>query len=372
MSVLFCQVLEDSILLAAQLTASRLEVDAAQSAGSRAVEKQKRMGEEVIAQLVSELELVKGAQKEENTSQISHAQAKMALARRRSMKAVHSTSCDWSSECGSQGLEDFTDETAVVKQLSRERNVMESLFIQEDKEGVEIPNAVEASIPITEFTPFADSTSTAFSEVRKRGSLSPSVGSREVGIMDEIKEHPEDEGLESGAGQVALQEANLVDITDHPLSVSSKEDHEEHGISCDLQQTHALEGKEEPQGTIPGASEELLDVDNAYILADESDNSETDATNEVDTGTVPDGVPENDERRLKKAWFEGTGGMKRADVALSAVAVAVSNSREIEREVIRVTPVPNTTSVNKRKSYFKWLTCCFGGSRIQVVEPLTP
>lgn len=359
-------------MLAAQLTAARLEVDAAQSEGSRAVEKQKRLGEEVIAQLVSELELVKGAQKEENTSQISHAQAKMALARRRSMKAVHSTSCDWSSEGGSQGIEEFTDETGVIKQLSRERNVMESLFIQEN-EGPDAQNEGESPVSLGEVVTTLDCTNSATPEVRKRGSLSPSMGSRDVVIMDEIKEHPEDEGLDSGAGDGPVsQEKELVRVEDNHLSISGKEDKKEFDSPFDTKITDTPEDDKEQKEATLDASEELLDVNNACILADVAESTETHEPNAVDSSTIPGDVLETDERRLKRAWFEGGGGMKRADITVNAVAVAEPQKKHFVQKVFQLTSLPRSASVNKRKSYFSWLQCCFGGSGIQVVEPLTP
>ncbi|GMH33390.1 hypothetical protein BSKO_01224 [Bryopsis sp. KO-2023] len=124
------QVLEDSILLAAQLTGARLEIDALRDEGCRAVQREKRQGDEIIAQLNAELEIVKNAQREENQnpSKIHHVQARMSLARRKSMKVVHSTSRDWTSENSPAPQSVYSDEDSILKQLTLERNVMETYF----------------------------------------------------------------------------------------------------------------------------------------------------------------------------------------------------------------------------------------------------
>lgn len=319
--------------------------------GHRAVEDQKRQGEQVIAELVAELELVKGARKEDNPSQMTHAQkSKMALARRRSMKAVHSSSCDFSSEGASPAqLGEMPDEEIVLKQLSLERNLMETAFgdkfpEKKDEGGAEDLSPSESS-PTAEQLPSED-----IQKFKKTGSLVGSAVHRDTLSLGGIQELPEEEGRETVMVQSDSSDEVNVQVSADSLTISSHMAVDGDPVTPRSQCSTDGGGKAQKDDI---TNEEAINIESddegGFCTQDSSDVKQT---GEVVTSTGPTMEP----------MVHGTVGMTRSDTCMS-YGVRDYKDRAIQLDSV---PVPRAFSGSMRRrrgTFLNWFTCCFGGKQ---------
>lgn len=389
------EILEDSILLAAQLTAARLEIDALRDEGCRAVEREKRQGDEIIAQLNAELEIVKNAQREEshNAVKINHIQAKMSMARRKSMKVVHSTSRDWTSDSASNPETSMSEEQSISKQLTYERNVLETYFSGEaDNEAedsqaysTEEPDSPAPSMPVTaltasptpreeEATPREEEVTPREEEVHPSSARSWQVGGSKdfdiVGGAVETSEVSESELTETEGEEDGAVKGFQIDI--QPFATGSRdadESEEEMSEGIPVKDVNELGGKKDIEENIDAVEESRDDVsqdgsDAFTVIICDSESLGSNGSSEFFYASVDDEQFESGKERFEVERFE----VERVDdekeeLQDMGVIHQVAPRRASIAEIIPVTPIDTEVASSNENPVKNRRECCFWGRK---------